>query len=1073
MSPHDPDPSRSVGGSSATGQAPAGGASANHVDWLEPILHRAAELLPAQAPLETFVHHNTLHAFQHLNFHDAVVEAHRRMGKSGYAPESFYVRAHRAGRIVEADLDWALDRHYAPGAMEPPPGLPRPRELAKLILLHHIAPETPAGLAWRFAEHHAATEFAADVGPAARRHIVHESLAWLRRVAEERPLPVLIALLVGEHPNEAATFAAFDERFGGAPTKRRVLELLGDEAEAASVAALWEATRKVTQAIARVSEPWRAPKRSASLRDAVLSVSVEDPDFLVHPIVTLLAGAFLDQGQAEWTMPDRTEGFLVAFRRVLAAGHAVRPAWLAGLGRRLRRWEDAHAPASEIVRELLDELGVAPADREAFIVDTLLRLPGFAGMFNRLEKNPAGLVGVPVRLAEFLAVRLTLDALALAEVGRRLGYAGALSGLGAHLGSLEPLARPTPPGDHDRAWPLFVLAQHVGVAAPQVARWTPATAASLMDIVNRLDEFERRHIWQNAYERHYREQILGAINAKRAQGGAVERPPPRHQVLFCLDDRSESLRRHFEELDVAHETFGVPGFYNLAIAYQGIDDPSTFPLCPVVIEPRHRVAEEPLSTDEPLARARRERIQRLTTLTQRLEAASRSVVWGPIIISVAGVVATLPMLANLFAPWIAGRVRKRVAAWLLPLPETRLAGAFREGPGGALGFTVEEKVDRVATLLENVGLTKSFARIVALLGHDSSSVNNPHVAAYSCGACGGRSGGPNARLFAQMANKPEVRAGLRERGIDIPDTTWFVGGVHDTSADRVSFFDLSDAPLELVPELDELDAALRTALAHNAHERCRRFASAPRRPTPDEAARHVEGRSYDLSQARPELGHATNAACIVGRRALSAGLFLDRRAFLASYEPSLDDESGKILERILSGVGPVCAGINLEYFFSTTDNEGFGAGTKLPHNVTGLFGVLNGPFGDLRPGLPRQMIEIHEPIRLELIVEAPCARLDAVLARLPVVRELVANEWVALSSIDPDSGAIHLYRAGRAGLATWEAWHATTSMRLPIVGSSRDWYAGHAGLLPPALVSPARSLHEDDAPQNAELDEAV
>jgi uncharacterized protein YbcC (UPF0753/DUF2309 family) len=147
----------------------------------------------------------------------------------------------------------------------------------------------------------------------------------------------------------------------------------------------------------------------------------------------------------------------------------------------------------------------------------------------------------------------------------------------------------------------------------------------------------------------------------------------------------------------------------------------------------------------------------------------------------------------------------------------------------------------------------------------------------------------------------------------------------------------------------------------------------------DEAQHHVERRALDLSQARPELGHATNAACVVGRRELSQGLFLDRRAFLVSYDPSIDP-SGVVLERILAAVGPVGAGINLEYFFSTVDGERLGSGTKLPHNVTGLFGVMNGAASDLRTGLPKQMTEIHEPVRLQLIVEATPEMLTEICA---------------------------------------------------------------------------------------------
>ena len=117
---------------------------------------------------------------------------------------------------------------------------------------------------------------------------------------------------------------------------------------------------------------------------------------------------------------------------------------------------------------------------------------------------------------------------------------------------------------------------------------------------------------------------------------------------------------------------------------------------------------------------------------------------------------------------------------------------------------------------------------------------------------------------------------------------------------------------------------------------------------------------------RPEWGHATNAICIVGRRERTRGLFLDRRAFLTSYDPTQDDAESTILTRILQAVFPVCAGINLEYYFSYVDNTGWGSGTKLPHNVASLLGVMDGAASDLRTGLPWQMVEIHEPVRLAL-----------------------------------------------------------------------------------------------------------
>ena len=56
----------------------------------------------------------------------------------------------------------------------------------------------------------------------------------------------------------------------------------------------------------------------------------------------------------------------------------------------------------------------------------------------------------------------------------------------------------------------------------------------------------------------------------------------------------------------------------------------------------------------------------------------------------------------------------------------------------------------------------------------------------------------------------------------------------------------------------------------------------------ESALRHVEERSEHLAEPRPEYGHCTNAVCVVGRRSLTRGLFLDRRAFLVSYDANRD-----------------------------------------------------------------------------------------------------------------------------------------------------------------------------------------
>ena len=199
--------------------------------------------------------------------------------------------------------------------------------------------------------------------------------------------------------------------------------------------------------------------------------------------------------------------------------------------------------------------------------------------------------------------------------------------------------------------------------------------------------------------------------------------------------------------------------------------------------------------------------------------------------------------------------------------------------------------------------------------------------------------------------------------------------------------------------------AIETARRREAHERCRRFDAVPRWYPPLAALAHVQGRAADLAQPRPEYGHATNAFCIIGRRTRTRGLFLDRRAFLVSYDPARDDD-GAILARIMAAVVPVVAGISLEYYFSYVDPTGYGCGTKLPHNVTSLLGVMDGAQSDLRTGLPWQMVEIHEPTRLAIVVEGTRDRVWRVVQDNPDIERLVRNRWIWLACLDAESGAL-------------------------------------------------------------------
>jgi hypothetical protein len=569
---------------------------------------------------------------------------------------------------------------------------------------------------------------------------------------------------------------------------------------------------------------------------------------------------------------------------------------------------------------------------------------------------------------------------------------------------------------------------------------------------------ERRRLLHLAYERHYRNEALDAIASQPAPV-AVAVPtkasrPISFQVITCIDDREESFRRILEEIDPAIETFGAAGFFSVPMYFRSSSDAHYIPLCPVVIKPKHFVDEIGQLSQQELQRRQAEARRVLGQASHRLHMGSRSLAAGTLT-SLLGSLASLPMVARVLAPRLTSRIRELVARVVKPsqatlllieriAPETSIDVAASESAHCReakldqeaklnQGFTLEEMANMVERLLGDLGLHR-FARLVLILGHGSSSLNNPHESAYNCGACGGGRGGPNARAFAMMANDYRVRRILQTRGLEIPESTCFVGGYHNTCTDSVEFFDIDRLAPSRHMDFLQAQSLIDQARERNASERSRRFTSASLGLKPPEALKHVEARAEDLAQARPEYNHASNAVCFVGRRLRTRGLFMDRRSFLTSYDPTRDGPGSEILTRILQAVIPVCAGISLEYYFSTVDNGVYGCGSKLPHNITSLLGVMEGAASDLRTGLSQQMVEIHEPMRILFVIESTPRAVLEILAKNPALDRLVSNRWVQLATLAPDSNRIELYQDG--GFADYQP----TSSAIRVVADSYACY---------------------------------
>jgi len=609
---------------------------------------------------------------------------------------------------------------------------------------------------------------------------------------------------------------------------------------------------------------------------------------------------------------------------------------------------------------------------------------------------------------------------------------------------------------HHDGWQLFYLAQHLGLAGSTIRQLTTSQLETIFESIHSIDKDKAGFILLQAYERHYRDEVFTAISQNQGRGTWANRESrPEAQVFFCMDDREEGFRRHLEHHNPSIETFGAAAFFGVVMKWKSVEKEEAVTLCPIVATPIHEIQE---FADENHKSQVEKYLKRHTFRTYIRDFihqdSHRSLIRTSLLIVIYAPIALLTLSGKVFTPlgWNGmtsilkenfdtkkvTRIKTTVSA-----QEARTKATQKQRQHG---YTLEEQTNIVESFLQNNGLLSGFAPLIVTMGHYSHNQNNPHIAAYGCGACGGKFSGPNGRVLAAMANHPEVRVMLTERGIFIPEDSWFIGAEHDSCNENIEFSDMDLIPAKLNNQFKKLQSGLNNASQHSAHERCRKLASAPKNPTLSNAAKHIAGRGVDFSQARPELGHATIACGFVGRRYLSQGTFLDRRSFLISYDPNVDPK-GVFLERILLSAGPVGAGINLEYYFSAVNNEQYGCGSKIVHNLSGLFGVMEGGSGDLRTGLPLQMIEVHEPMRLQLMVEANTEILTAIYQRQESIQQLVGNGWLLLSAKDPDSEAIHTFDPEKG----WELWKST-DITIPTVNKSEDWYKDHYEHLSPALI---------------------
>ena len=681
-------------------------------------------------------------------------------------------------------------------------------------------------------------------------------------------------------------------------------------------------------------------------------------DAVTHQVSQYCA-AYFDNHQADWK-PWAGQGLYAGWRHTVARDRGV--ALLMGAPHITRQAVTLPEAPRELIGYALNKLDVPDADARDLLQVALMRIGGWAAWcaYLRWQARLAG--GDDSSIVDLLAIRLAWEC--LLDDGER----GERSTWRAWR----------------RAW-ADPARQGAGAVDSPLA------------------------VWHRALEIAYQQPLARAL----AQNTTAEQArAPSAQAVFCIDVRSEVFRRALEQACPSVQTLGFAGFFGLPIQYTPVGTGAARPQLPGLLAPTLQVTDTCGSEagDSTLAKARRRRLggAALWQTFQRVPASAFTVV---------------ESLGLGYAAKLVRRSLRKVSETAKPdrmgLTPTQSRSlrprlTFQDGDATNQGAALAERV------LRAMGLTEGLAPIVLLVGHGSQTANNPHAAGLDCGACCGQTGEVNARALADLLNEPAIRHALAERAIHIPKTTHFLPALHNTTTDEVTLFDRDRVPPPLDGPLDELERALAAAGDRARAARAPTLGLSHLAARPHRLAQALKARAADWAQTRPEWGLTNNAAFIVAPRARSRGIDLDGRAFLHDYDWQRDPD-GEVLELIMTAPMIVTHWINMQYYASTVDNQRFGSGNKILHNVVGgRIGVFEGNNGDLRIGLPLQSVHDgrhwrHTPLRLSVFIEAPRESIDAVLAKHDLVRHLIQNQWLHLFRLDDSE--VETYQDGQ-----WHEW---------------------------------------------------
>ena len=659
--------------------------------------------------------------------------------------------------------------------------------------------------------------------------------------------------------------------------------------------------------------------------------------------ISKCCSAHYDQGQASWRSPWQDLSLYQAWHEAFQLDRRIEIAGISGFRKFVSQLPDDPKMALAL---LLNQLGVPPKLWSDFLYCQALSMPGWSAWAkyqfreaDRKDKKNEDFVGL-------LAIRLAYE---------------------------------------------VALSQQAELCID----W-PSVEQHHVPVTERTDKYSEeellRYVLLKADEVSFREQLLNRLASKPKQQDS-EALPSRSlaQMVFCIDVRSERMRRHLETTASDIKTYGFAGFFGLPIEFVGLGESEGSSQVPVLISPRFKIHENIESVGGKKTNMATERRSILRFLRKSWKDFQTSAVSTFASVETTGLFYSIKLFARSFG---LGRVCHSCFDGVLKDDQARLAPSLQGLD--QQGISNSMQADMAESILRGIGIIENFARLVIFCGHGSQTENNPLKAGLDCGACGGHSGEANARVAAKLLNQTHIRETLKERGIEIPEDTHFVAALHNTTTDEIKFFDLDCLPWSHTYDLEQVGKHAELASHQTSSERLSVL--------PGPSVADLLRRSRDWSETRPEWGLAGNAAFIAAPRSLTESVSLEGRAFLHSYD-FLQDPEFAVLEQIMTAPLVVANWINMQYYASTVDPHHFGSGNKTIHNVVGRFGILSGNGGDLTTGLPWQSIHDgehyqHHPLRLLAIIAAPREAINTIIGKHESVASLLNNGWLQLVAIE-------------------------------------------------------------------------